>query len=135
LLGATVSRSLGFHQVTGEAPDLAALHLENVAEYKRQVSTIGTSGQDRTLSDDNVVFLDQTPYIDDWVTGETWIDDVVIERGFASRDERSRDIPFDIICHAGQNAFTVGCTETFHVPLHDAFVVTHVTVCDGRVCA
>jgi hypothetical protein len=132
VLGATVRRSLCFHQVAGEPPDLAALHFENVTEHKRQVRTIGTCGQDRALSDDNVVFFDKTLYIDDWVTRETWIDDVVVERGFTSRDERSRDIPFDVICHAGQNGFTVGCPETFHVPLHDAFVVTHVTVCGCR---
>jgi hypothetical protein len=65
LLGATVSRILGFHQVAGEAPDLAALHLENVTKYKGQGSTILTSGQDRALRDDNVAFLNKPPYLDD----------------------------------------------------------------------
>jgi hypothetical protein len=84
LLGATVNRRFGFHQVTRETPDLAAFHLEHIAEYKGQVGTVFTFGQDRTLGDDYVVLLNETPYIDDRATGETGIDDVLVERGFAS---------------------------------------------------
>lgn len=104
----TVCGSLPLHQVAGQPRDLAAAHLEDVAERQLNDNPILALSTNCAFGDNDVVLLDQPGYGDQRSREKRVVHNVGVELRLAAKVERARDLPFDVVGQAGQNPRPIG---------------------------
>jgi hypothetical protein len=86
---------------------------------------------DLSLRNNDVIFLGHSSDVDDGISRESRIHDVVVERVPSARLKNAWNFPFDIIRQARQNLLTVSFPEAFHVFLYSALVFCHRRACSA----